>query len=214
MIINKEIAHTLSSYLLHIKAIQIQTANPFQWASGWFSPIYCDNRKTLSHPNIRKYIKKELSELIKRQHPNVEIIAGVATGAIAVGALVADELGLPMIYVRSSSKGHGLGNQIEGDLSVGKNVVVIEDLISTGMSSLNAVKCLREADLNVLGMASIFTYGFDLAKENFEKEQCPVHCLADYNIMLEAALDDKYIAENEIEVLKSWRKDPSNWNKS
>lgn len=213
MIINQEIAHKLSSYLLQIKAIQIQTANPFQWASGWFSPIYCDNRKTLSHPNIRKYIKKELSELIKSQHANVEIIAGVATGAIAVGALVADELNLPMIYVRSASKGHGLGNQIEGDLGVGKNVVVIEDLISTGMSSLNAVKCLREADFNVLGMASIFTYGFDLAKENFKQEQCTVHSLADYNIMLDAALADKYINESEVEVLKSWRKDPSNWNK-
>jgi len=213
MIINTEIAHKLSSYLLQIKAIQIQTANPFQWASGWYSPIYCDNRKTLSHPNIRKYIKKELSNLIKHEHKDVEIIAGVATGAIAVAALVADELNLPLIYVRASSKGHGLGNQIEGDLSVGNKVVVIEDLVSTGMSSLNAVKCLRDANLNVLGMTSIFTYGFDVANENFNHENCSLHCLADYNTMLEAALEEHYVTEGEMEVLRSWRQNPSNWNK-
>ena len=214
MIKNAEIAHKLSSHLLQIKAIQIQTANPFQWASGWFSPIYCDNRKTLSHSNIRNYIKSELASLIKDEHKDVEIIAGVATGAIAMAALVADELNLPLIYVRASSKGHGLGNQIEGDLSVGKKVVVIEDLISTGMSSLNAVKCLREADFEVLGMTSIFTYGFDVAKENFERESCALQCLGDYNTMLDAALEEHYISEDEMEVLKSWRQNPSKWNKS
>ncbi|HAW52104.1 MAG TPA: orotate phosphoribosyltransferase [Flavobacteriales bacterium] len=211
MVINAETASELSRFLLQIKAIQIQTANPFHWASGWLSPIYCDNRKTLSHPNIRNFVKNELKQVLLNEHSNVEVIAGVATGAIAIGALVADIMDLPFIYVRSSSKGHGLGNQIEGDLSVGKKVVVIEDLISTGMSSLNAVKCLRDAGMEVLGMASIFTYGFDQATDNFKDEACSLISLADYSTLLEVALQEKYIHQDEMEVLKNWRKDPSNW---
>ena len=211
MIINAETASKLSRYLLQIKAIQIQTANPFHWASGWLSPIYCDNRKTLSHPDIRNFVKNELKAVLQNEFSDVEIIAGVATGAIAVGALVADIMDLPFIYVRSSSKGHGLGNQIEGDLSTGNKVVVIEDLISTGMSSLNAVKCLREADMEVLGMASIFTYGFDQAAANFDQESCKLICLGDYSALLEVALKEQYIQQDEMEVLQNWREDPSNW---
>jgi len=211
MVINAETASELSRFLLQIKAIQIQTANPFHWASGWFSPIYCDNRKTLSHPNIRNFVKNKLKQVLLDEFKDVEVIAGVATGAIAIGALVADVMDLPFIYVRASSKGHGLGNQIEGDLSTGKKVVVIEDLISTGMSSLNAVKCLREADMEVLGMASIFTYGFDQATSNFKQESCKLICLADYSALLEVALKEQYIQQDEMQVLQNWRKDPSNW---
>ena len=152
-----------------------------------------------------------MADLIKEEYTEVDIIAGVATGAIAVGALVADALDLPFLYVRSSSKGHGLGNQIEGDLTTGNNVVVVEDLISTGMSSLNAVVCLREANFNVLGMTSIFTYGFDVAKINFENEHCSLHCLSDYNHLLEAALQNNYIDSTELEALKSWRVNPEIW---
>jgi len=212
MVINAETASRLSRYLLQIKAIQIQTANPFHWASGWLSPIYCDNRKILSHPNIRNFVKNELKQILQDNFKDVEVIAGVATGAIAIGALVADIMDLPFIYVRASSKGHGLGNQIEGDLSTGNKVVVIEDLISTGMSSLNAVKCLREAGKEVLGMASIFTYGFDQATTNFKNESCKLICLADYTALLEVALQEKYVREDEMQVLKNWRLDPSNWN--
>jgi orotate phosphoribosyltransferase len=211
MIHKDDIALKLAHYLLQIKAIQIQTPNPFQWASGWLSPIYCDNRKTLSHPNIRNFIKKELSELIRNKFSDVEIIAGVATGAIAVGALIADELDLPFIYIRSSSKGHGLGNQIEGDLSTGKKVVVVEDLVSTGMSSLNAVDALRAADMEVLGMVSIFNYGFDVARDSFEKRKCHLYSLSDYDHLLKLALEEKYVKEDEMKALQGWRKDPQNW---
>lgn len=213
MVKNSEIAEKLAIYLLQIKAIQIQTANPFQWASGWLSPIYCDNRKTLSHPKIRNFIKDELAELIKSQYTDIDIIAGVATGAIAVGALLADELNLPFIYVRASAKGHGLGNRVEGDVSVGKNVVVVEDLISTGMSSLSAVDALREANLNVKGMVSIFDYGFDVSVGHFKEKNCVLHSLGDYNHLLTAALKQNYIAEKEIETLRSWRENPENWKK-
>lgn len=213
MVKNSEIAEKLAIYLLQIKAIQIQTANPFQWASGWLSPIYCDNRKTLSHPKIRNFIKVELSELLKSQYTNIDMIAGVATGAIAVGALLADELDLPFIYVRATSKGHGLGNRIEGDISVGRNVVVVEDLISTGMSSLSAVDALREANINVLGMVSIFDYGFDVSARHFKEKNCPLNSLGDYNHLLTAALAQNYISDKEVATLKSWRENPENWKK-
>jgi len=211
MIKDGQIAQELALYLLQIKAIKIQTVNPFQWASGWLSPIYCDNRKTLSHPNIRNFIKKELTDLINFQFPNVEVIAGVATGAIAIGALIADEMNLPFIYVRSSSKAHGLGNRIEGDLNTGKKVVVIEDLISTGMSSLGAVDALKDADFEILGMTSIFNYGFDISKKSFEEKQCSLYSLSDYNYMLKAALNENYIEQDEMNALEDWRKDPQNW---
>lgn len=211
MVKDSEIAETLAKYLLQIKAIQIQSTNPFQWASGWFSPIYCDNRKTLSHPNIRNFIKDKLAETLRNQYNGAEVVAGVATGAIAIGAMVADALDLPFIYVRSSSKGHGLGNRIEGDKTVGKNVVVVEDLISTGMSSLSAVDALREANFNVMGMLSIFDYGFELSKKNFEEKSCQLFSLSDYNHLLSTALEQKYIAEEELQTLKNWRVDPENW---
>ena len=211
MIQNGDIALELARYLLQIKAIQINTNSPFQWASGWLSPIYCDNRKTLSHSNIRNFIKSELSKLITEKYPQVEVIAGVATGAIAVGALIADELDLPFIYIRSASKGHGLGNQIEGDISVGNNVVVVEDLVSTGMSSLKAVSALREAELNVLGMVSIFNYGFDISRESFEEYKCPLFSLSDYSYLLKEALSEDYIKEDQMQALQSWRSDPQNW---
>ena len=211
MIHDGAIAIKLAQHLLQIKAIQIQTPNPFHWASGWLSPIYCDNRKTLSHPNIRNFIKRELSEIIRVKYSDVEIIAGVATGAIAAGALIADHLDLPFIYVRSASKGHGLGNQVEGDLSVGKKVVVVEDLVSTGMSSLNAVDALRNAGMDVLGMVSIFNYGFDVARESFEAKKCPLFSLGDYDHLLKLALEENYVKEVEMEALRQWRRDPANW---
>ncbi len=214
MIKDRVIAQELARYLLQIKAIRIQTANPFQWASGWFSPIYCDNRKTLSHPNIRNFIKNELVEIIRKNYPNADVIAGVATGAIAIGALIADEMDLPFIYVRSSSKGHGLGNRIEGDLNSGKNVVVVEDLISTGMSSLSAVDALRESEFNVLGMVSIFNYGFDISDKNFSEKECVLYSLSNYENLLEAALEENYISEDEVSTLKDWRINPENWNKN
>lgn len=213
MVKNSEIAEILAIYLLQIKAIQIQTANPFQWASGWLSPIYCDNRKTLSHPKIRNFIKVELSKLLESEYNNIDMIAGVATGAIAVGALIADEMGLPFIYVRAAAKGHGLGNRIEGDISACKNVVVVEDLISTGMSSLSAVDALREAKLNVLGMASIFDYGFDVSVQHFKEKNCQLFSLGNYNHLLTAASKQNYITDEEISTLKSWRKNPENWKK-
>ncbi|MEQ8324142.1 MAG: orotate phosphoribosyltransferase [Vicingaceae bacterium] len=211
MIKDAETARNLARFLLQIKAIQIQSTNPFIWASGWKSPIYCDNRKTLSHPNIRNFIKNELANAVQKEFPEVEIIAGVATGAIAIGALVAEEMKLPFIYVRSSSKGHGLGNQIEGDLSVGKKVVVIEDLVSTGMSSLKAVNCLKEGGMQVLGMASIFTYGFPVAEENFRKEGCKLISLGNYSSMLETAHRENYVQSSELSMLENWREDPENW---
>ena len=211
MVIDAETARKLSRYLLQIKAIQIQSANPFQWASGWKSPIYCDNRKTLSHPKIRNFVKNELAQVVVDQFKSTEVIAGVATGAIAVGALVADLLDKPFIYVRSSSKGHGLGNQIEGDIQTGDKVLVIEDLVSTGMSSLNAVHALKEAGMEVLGMASIFTYGFNLAQKNFSEAGCRLVSLADYESMLQTALEENYIQEGELAILQNWREDPENW---
>lgn len=214
MISNDETALQLARYLLQIKAIKIQINNPFQWASGWLSPIYCDNRKILSHPNIRFFVKSKLTQLIQNQYPNVDNIAGVATGAIAIAALVAEEMKLPMVYVRSSSKGHGLGNQVEGDLSQGQKVVVIEDLISTGMSSLNAVKCLKSCDKEVLGMTSIFNYGFDVATKNFEQEQCKLYSLSNYQTLIKAAVEDGYIKKDEIASLENWRINPEKWRAS
>jgi orotate phosphoribosyltransferase len=201
-----------AEYLLQIKAIKLQPSNPFTWASGWKSPIYCDNRKTLSFPEVRSYIRDSFSSLIKELYPNVELIAGVATGAIAHGALVADKLGLPFIYVRSGAKEHGLGNQIEGFFETGQKVVVIEDLISTGGSSLSAVRALREAGCEVLGMVAIFTYGFNKATEGFAVENCKLDTLSNYQVLIESALKSKYIGQSDVETLKKWRVDPSTWS--
>ena len=204
-------AKKVAEYLLQIKAIKLQPSNPFTWASGWESPIYCDNRKTLSFPVVRSYIRDSFAAIVKERYPNVGLIAGVATGAIAHGALVADKLGLPFIYVRSEAKGHGLGNQIEGYYKKEQKVVVIEDLISTGGSSLNAVRALKEAGCEVLGMVAIFTYGFKKAADGFESERCALDTLSNYNALLETAVDSGYIGQAEVDTLKKWRADPANW---
>ena len=197
--------------LLKVKAIKIQPANPFTWASGWKSPIYCDNRKTLSYPALRNFVKLGICRVILEQFGEVDAIAGVATGAIAQGALVAEELNLPFVYVRSSPKDHGLENLIEGELRPGMKVVVVEDLISTGGSSLKAVNAIRNNGCEVIGMVASFTYGFDVAAEAFEKANVKLVTLTNYNTILEAALSTNYINEEDIPVLQSWREDPSHW---
>ena len=207
----KSLEKATAEQLLKIKAVKLQPNNPFVWASGWKSPIYCDNRKTLSYPHIRTYIKIQISHLILELHPDVEVIAGVATGAIAQGALVADALGLPFIYVRPTPKDHGLENMIEGDLRPGQKVVVIEDLISTGGSSLKAVEAIRKNGSDVLGMIAIFTYGFPVAEEMFKKAKVKLTTLSNYEAVLNEALSTKYISEDDIKTLKEWRENPSVW---
>ena len=201
----------LAEKLLKISAIKLQPENPFVWASGWNSPIYTDNRKTLSYPDIRSFIKVELCRLIMEEFGDADAVAGVATGAIAQGALVADTLGLPYVYVRATPKNHGLENLIEGNLKPGQKVVVIEDLISTGGSSLKAVEAIRAAGCEVIGMAAIFTYEFPVAVENFRNAGVTLRTLSNYNSMLDAALATNYIKAEDIETLKEWRKDPANW---
>ncbi len=204
-------AKKIAEFLLQIKAIKLQPSNPFTWASGWKSPIYCDNRKTLSFIEVRSYIRDSFVSLINRLYPGVEMIAGVATGAISHGALAADKLELPFIYVRSGAKEHGLGNQIEGFYEKGQKVVVVEDLISTGSSSLNAVKALREADCEVLGMVAIFTYEFKKAADAFALENCSLDTLCNYSVLIDTAVSSGYIGESEVETLKKWRLDPASW---
>ena len=205
-----DVAQILADKLLKISAIN-QPNNPFVWASGWNSPIYTDNRKTLSYPEIRSFIKVELCRMILENFPEVDAVAGVATGAIAQGALVADTLSLPYVYVRSTPKDHGLENLIEGSLMPGTRVVVIEDLISTGGSSLKAVEALRAAGCEVVGMAALFTYGFPVAEKAFEKANVKLITLSNYNAMLEAALATNYIQESDLAPLREWRKDPASW---
>jgi orotate phosphoribosyltransferase len=207
----ENISKTIAGYLMQINAIKLQPSNPFTWASGWKSPIYCDNRKTLSFPEVRSFIRDSFAATIKELYPGTDLIAGVATGAIAHGVLVAEKLGLPFIYVRSEAKSHGLGNQIEGYYEKGQKVVVIEDLISTGGSSLNAVRALREAECNVLGMVAIFTYGFQTAADGFAAENCKLNTLSNYNELVECAVESGYIGASEVETLKKWRNDPSSW---
>lgn len=204
----------VASRLLGIQAVKLQPNQPFTWASGWKSPIYCDNRKTLSYPEVRSLIKLELARIILEKYPDVEAIAGVATGAIAQGALVADALGLPFVYVRSSKKDHGMENLVEGYLEEGKKVVVVEDLISTGGSSLKAVAALRnEKKCDVLGMVAIFTYGFPLAQEQFAAANVELTTLSNYEAVLKLALETGYISEEMLPTLQEWRKDPGNWKK-
>lgn len=211
MIMNNDRAVKVAEFLLQIKAVKLQPKNPFTWASGWKSPIYCDNRVTLSYPNIRTFIRQSYSDAILEKFGKPDVIAGVATGGIAQGALVAEELGLPFIYVRSSAKGHGMGNQIEGHYEQGQKVVVIEDLISTGGSSLKAVDALREAGLEVRGLVSIFTYGFEIAQNNFDEAKCPFVTLTNYDVLIEKALNDTYITKDDVESLKEWKMNPSQW---
>ena len=211
MILNLETASKVAEYLLQAKAIKLQPKEPFTWASGWKSPIYCDNRITLSFPRIRTYIRQELAKAIVEKYGTPDVIVGVATGAIAQGALVAEELGVPFAYVRSSAKGHGLGNLIEGKVDAGQRVVVVEDLISTGGSSLKAVAALKEAGATVLGMSAIFTYNFQLAFNNFKEANCELITLSDYDALVQQAVESKYISEEDVTLIKGWRLDPSNW---
>lgn len=208
-----QVENKVAEKLLSIKAVKVQPQDPFTWASGWKSPIYCDNRKTLSYPEIRSLIKNELAEIVRQKYANVDVIAGVATGAIAQGALVAEVLGKPFVYVRSSPKDHGLENLIEGDLKSGQKVVVIEDLISTGGSSLKAVGALRNAGAEVLGMVAIFTYGFPVAAEKFAEANVELTTLSNYNAVLQHLLDTKQIGNEEMETLKKWREAPEVWGK-
>ncbi len=212
MKINQETAEKVAEFLLQIKAIRLNKEQPFQWASGWYSPIYCDNRKTLSYPKVRTFIRQKFVEAIQDHFGQVDAIVGVATGGIAQGALIAQELELPFGYVRSSSKGHGLQNQIEGDLTSGQRVIVIEDLVSTGMSSLKAVDALRAYGCNVVGMLAIFTYDFQVAKDNFETYKCPLIALSNYNYLIETAVEKGYISSEDVSSLKAWREDPAHWN--
>ena len=200
--------------MLQIKAIKLQPNNPFTWASGWKSPIYCDNRITLSHPTIRTYIRQQLTLLIQDKFGPVGCIAGVATAGIPQGSLVAQELGLPFIYVRSKPKDHGTGNLIEGVILTGKRVVVIEDLISTGKSSLQAVEALRSAGYDVAGLAAIFSYEFDVANQNFKKANCPFVTLSNYNALIKYAGDHQFISDNDVALLKLWRENPAEWGQA
>jgi len=208
-----ETALNIAEFLLQIKAIKLQPSQPFTWASGWKSPIYCDNRISLSHPKVRTYIRQALVKLIEEKFGRPEVIAGVATAAIAQGALVAEAMGLPFVYVRSSPKDHGRENLIEGEILPKQSVVVIEDLISTGKSSLQAVNALRASGCEVKGMASIFTYGFKAASENFKKEKCRLYSLCNYDVLIEKAVQTNYINEKELKTLKAWRDAPESWGK-
>lgn len=213
MITNAEIAAKVAEFLLQIKAVKLQPQQPFTWASGWKSPIYCDNRKTLSYPKVRTFIRQQFVQVIQQNFPKPDVIAGVATGAIAQGVLVAEEMGLPFVYVRPEPKKHGMGNLIEGEIKSGQSVVVVEDLISTGGSSLKAVDALREAGCDVKGMAAIFTYGFENATENFRKSDVHLVTLSDYPSLIRQALKDEYVTEADIAALDAWRIDPANWGK-
>ena len=211
MILDLNTAKKTIELLLQINAIKLNPKNPFTWASGWKSPIYCDNRVILSHPKIRVFIREQISKQINELYGKPDIIAGVATGAIGIGMLVADIMNLPFIYVRPNSKKHGRKNQIEGSYNEGEKVIVIEDLISTGNSSLVAVEALREANLKVKGMISIFTYGFPVSFENFKKSDIQLNTLSSYDILLEQALSTNYINKKDFQILSEWRKNPQTW---
>jgi orotate phosphoribosyltransferase len=213
MVRDKDIAIKTAELLLQIKAIKLQPQKPFTWASGWRSPIYCDNRVTLSYPAIRNFLREHLSRQIEKVHGRPDVIAGVATGAIGMGMLVADYMNLPFIYVRPEAKKHGRQNKIEGHLDSGQKVVVVEDLISTGMSSLNAVDALKEAGASVKGMVALFSYGFQSTIERFAQQNIELTILSDYDHLIQQAIQAGHFTETEINLLQSWRSDPANWNK-
>ena len=211
MIFNKSTAKKTAEVLLQINAIKLNPRDPFTWASGWKSPIYCDNRMVLSFPAVRNYIKEEIAKNLEKEFGKPDVIAGVATGAIGIGALVAEFLGLPFVYVRPQAKKHGRQNQIEGFVEKGQNVVLIEDLISTGNSSLVAVDALKAVGVNVKGMVAIFTYGFDISKENFKTNNVTLFTLSNYESLLEQAQDTNFINQNEADILSKWNTNPSEW---
>lgn len=208
-----EIALQVAKLLLKVKAIKLQPNKPFTWASGWKSPIYCDNRLTLSYPQIRTYIRQEFVKLIQEEIGDVDLIVGVATGGIAQGALVAQEMGLPFAYVRSAEKAHGMTNLVEGVVESGQRVVIVEDLISTGGSSLKAVEAMRALNCDVKGLVAIFSYDFDIAKENFKAAKCKMLTLSNYNALIDQAFAEEFILEKDLDSLKKWRKDPAKWGK-
>ncbi|MFN8325961.1 MAG: orotate phosphoribosyltransferase [Flavobacteriaceae bacterium] len=212
MIFNKDTAEKTAELLLQINAIKLNPKNPFSWASGWKSPIYCDNRLTLSFPAIRNYIREEFAKNIEKKFGKPDVIAGVATGAIGIGILVAEYMGLPFVYVRPEPKKHGRQNQIEGFIQKGQNVVVVEDLISTGNSSLMAVEALKDAEVHVKGMVAIFSYGFHVAEENFKNANLELYTLSNYENLLHLAVSKNYINEEELQTLQEWRLNPSEWN--
>ncbi|TXN36760.1 orotate phosphoribosyltransferase [Flagellimonas hymeniacidonis] len=211
MVLDKDTAKKTAELLLQINAIKLEPENPFTWASGWKSPIYCDNRIMLSYPEIRNFVKEEMAKQVEKLYGKPDVIAGVATGAIGIGIMVAEVLGLPFIYVRPEPKSHGRQNQIEGYLESGQNVVVIEDLISTGKSSLNAVKALRSQQANVMGMVAIFTYGFSVATTNFEEDNVALNTLSDYDHLVEQASETNYIKESQLQTLLQWKSNPQQW---
>jgi orotate phosphoribosyltransferase len=211
MDLKKDSALKVAEFLLQIKAIRLSPSAPFTWASGWKSPIYCDNRKTLSYPHIRTYIRQQFAAMIEEKFGKPDSIVGVATGGIAQGVLVAQELGVPFAYIRPEPKGHGLKNRIEGSLEPNSSAVVVEDLISTGGSSLSAVSALREEGINVKGMVAIFTYDFEATRKRFKSEKVDLGCLCDYTTLIDQALRSDYIYEKDLEPLKKWRTDPANW---
>lgn len=213
MVLDKETARKTAELLLQIKAIKLDPQQPFTWASGWQSPIYCDNRIILSYPQVRNFVRSSMAKQVEELYGKADVIAGVATGAIGIGMLIAEYLNLPFAYVRPEAKKHGKQNQIEGKVDSGARVVVIEDLISTGQSSLNAVNALKEAGAQVKGMLAIFTYGFSVAETNFKQQEVELHTLSNYDHLLEVALKTNYINQAEADILKDWRRDPANWKK-
>lgn len=212
MIFDKDTANNTAEQLLRIKAIKLQPNDPFTWASGWKSPIYCDNRITLSYPTVRNFLRTNMAKAIEEIYGKPDVIAGVATGAIAIGVLIAQELGIPFVYVRPKPKEHGRKNQIEGHIERGSNVVVVEDLISTGKSSLEAVEALKNENVNVKGMMAIFTYGFPIAAQNFEEANISLATLSDYPTLIEQAEKDNYITSKELGLIQAWRKSPDDWS--
>lgn len=209
----QDISHQFAAHLLRVGAVRVQLENPFQWASGWLSPFYCDNRKTLAYPEVRTFVKLQLCQLAMQHFSDFDVVAGVATGAIAQGALVAEELHKPYCYVRSKAKDHGMKNLIEGEVRPGSRVLVVEDLISTGMSSLKAVAALRDAGCEVVGMIAAYTYGFDVARDAFAQSDVILHTISDYKAMVEVALSEGKIKADDVKALNEWRSDPANWKK-
>jgi orotate phosphoribosyltransferase len=213
MIVKEETALKMAEFLLRIKAIKLNVKDPYTWASGWKSPIYCDNRITLAYPVIRTYIRQQFVNIINEEIGDIDAVVGVATAGLPHGVIVAQDLGLPFAYVRSAAKDHGLNNRIEGIVESGQSVVVVEDLVSTGGSSLSAVKAIQEKGANVKALLSIFTYGFDLADQRFADAKCKAFALSNYQHLLSQAISDGYILEKDLEVLNQWRQDPQNWKK-